>query len=67
MVKLGTIRLVLSFAIVKMWAIHQLDIKNAFLHGFLDEEVFVEQPLGFQNEEFPDHVCRLHKAVYGFK
>ena len=40
---------------------------NAFLHGFIDEEVFMEQPHGFIDETKPDFVCRLHKSLYGLK
>ena len=44
-----------------------MDMKSAFLNGFLNEEVFVEQPKGFQDPHFPDHVLRLKKALYGLK
>ncbi|XP_075675212.1 secreted RxLR effector protein 161-like [Castanea sativa] len=44
-----------------------MDVKCAFLNGFLNEEVFVEQPKGFQDPYFPDHVLRLKKALYGLK
>ena len=44
-----------------------MDVKSVFLNGFLNEEVFVEQPKGFQDSHFPDHVLRLKKALYGLK
>ena len=44
-----------------------MDVKSTFLNGFLNEEVFVEQPKGFQDLHFPDHVLRLKKALYGLK
>ena len=44
-----------------------MDMKSAFLNGFLNKEVFVEQPKGFQDPHFPDHVFRLKKALYGLK
>ena len=47
--------------------LYQMDVKSAFLNGFLNEEVFVEQRKGFQDPYFPDHVLRLKKALYGLK
>ena len=47
--------------------LYQMDVKSAFLNGFLNEEVFVEQPKGFQDPHFPDYVLRLKKALYGLK
>ena len=47
--------------------LYQMDIKSAFLNEFLYAEVFVEQPKGFQDPHFPNHVLRLKKALYGLK
>lgn len=66
-VKPATIRTVLNIGVSKGWPIHQLDVKNAFLQGELDETVYMHQPPGFVSKEFPDHVCKLHKAIYGLK
>jgi hypothetical protein len=44
-----------------------MDIKSSFLNGPIQEEVYVEQPPGFEDEEYPNHVYTLHKALYGLK
>lgn len=66
-VKPTTIRTILSITITEGWSLHQLDINNVFLHGDLQEQVYMTQPIGFFNPYFPNHVCRLNKAVYGLK
>lgn len=66
-VKPATIRIVLSLALSRKWNIHQLDVKNAFLHGTLNETVFMYQPPGFKDAHLLHHVCRLKKSLYGLK
>jgi hypothetical protein len=66
-IKPATIRILLSLAVHYNWPLKQLDVSNAFLHGQLSEEVFMEQPTGFVDSMFPGHVCKLKKALYGLK
>ncbi|KAF3641715.1 Phosphatidyl serine synthase family protein isoform 1 [Capsicum annuum] len=66
--KITSVRLFLSMAVVRHWPLYQLDIKNAFLHGDLEEKVYMEQPPGFVAQgEFSSLVCRLRKSLYGLK
>ena len=65
--KMTTVRSLLSLAASFGWKLWQLDVKNAFLYGELDKEIFMEQPLGFKSREHPDYVCKLKKALYGLK
>ena len=66
-VKPATVRTVLSLALTRGWPVHQLDVKNAFLHGVLTETVYCSQPARFFDSSRPDMVCRLNKALYGLK
>ncbi|GJZ69144.1 ribonuclease H-like domain-containing protein [Tanacetum coccineum] len=66
-VKPATIRTVLSLAVSRQWPIHQLDVKNAFLHGHLKETVYMHQPPGFTDSAHSDYVCLLQKSLYGLK
>nr|GEV41474.1 ribonuclease H-like domain-containing protein [Tanacetum cinerariifolium] len=66
-VKPGTIWTVLSLATSRHWPIHQLDVKNAFLHGDLSETVYMHQPPGFRDSVHPDYVCLLHRSLYALK
>ena len=67
MVKPATVRVVLSLALPQNWPIHQLHVKNTFLHGTLTETVCCIQPSGFVDLSHPDYVCRLNKSLYGLK
>lgn len=66
-IKPATIRTVLSLALSYNWPVHQLDVKNAFLHDTLAKIVYCHQPSGFVDATKPSHVCRLNKSLYGLK
>ena len=63
--KMTSVRLFISLAATYNRDLHQHDIKNAFLHGDLQEEVYMEQPLGFVAQWEIGRVCRLRKSLYG--
>ena len=65
--RLESIRILLSIVCIMNFKLYQMDMESAFLNGLLNEEVFVEQPTGFQDPHFPNHVLRLKKALYGLK
>ena len=65
--RLEAIRLLIAFASYKGFTLHQMDVKTAFLNGTLNEEVYVKQPPGFEDQANPDHVYFLDKALYGLK
>lgn len=56
-IKPATVRLVLSIELSRGWCLCQIDIQNAFLHSSLQEEVFMDQPLGFQHPQYPCYLC----------
>jgi hypothetical protein len=66
-IKPTTIRLILSVALSHNWSLKQLDVNNAFLHGQLNEQVFMHQLAGFIDQSHPHHVCSLQKSIYGLK
>jgi hypothetical protein len=67
LVKAATIRLILSLAVSNGWSLRQLDVQNAFLHGVMEEEVYMRQPPGYESSEHPNFVCKLDNAIYGLK
>lgn len=62
-----TIRVLLSLVVCRGWSMHQMDIQNAFLHGFLQEDVYMQQPSGFEDSRYPHYFCKLDKSFYGLK
>ncbi|GKC41346.1 putative ribonuclease H-like domain-containing protein, partial [Tanacetum coccineum] len=60
-----TIRLFLAYASFKDFLVYQMDVKSAFLYGKIEEEVYVCQPPGFEDPDFPDRVYKVEKALYG--
>jgi hypothetical protein len=65
--RLEAIRILLAFTTHHNFKLHQMDVKNAFLNGPISKEVYVEQPPGFEDPHFLNHVYKLHKALYGLK
>ena len=65
--RIETIRVIIALAASNGWEVHHLDVKTAFLHGELREDVYVTQPEGFTNKDNEGKVYKLHKALYGLK
>jgi hypothetical protein len=63
--RLESIRILLAYATYHGFKLYRMDVKSAFLNGLIKEEVYVEQPPGFEDSEFPNHVYKLSKALYG--
>jgi hypothetical protein len=64
---LETIRILLAFATSNGFKLYQMDVKSAFLNCVIHEEIYIRQPLGFENPKYPDRVYELLKALYGLK
>ena len=67
MVKMTSIRVILGLAASLNLEVEQMDVKTTFLHGDLEEEIYMEQPEGFLVKGKEDYVCRLKKSLYGLK
>jgi hypothetical protein len=65
--RIESIHILLAYATYHGFKLYQMDVKSAFLNGPIKEEVYVEQPPGFENSEYPNHVYKLSKALYGLK
>ncbi|WVZ67308.1 LOW QUALITY PROTEIN: hypothetical protein U9M48_016405 [Paspalum notatum var. saurae] len=65
--RLEAIRILLAFAASKGFKLQQMDVKSAFPNGFIEKEVYMRQPPGFESARFPDRVYKLRKALYGLK
>jgi len=66
-VKHTSIRVMLSLVAIKDLELEQLDVKTAFLHGDLEEQIYMKQPESFEVVEKENHVCLLKKSLYGLK
>ncbi|GKC53688.1 putative ribonuclease H-like domain-containing protein [Tanacetum coccineum] len=64
-VRIEAVRLFLSYASLKDFVVYQMDVKSVFLYGKIKEELYVCQPLGFEDPDFPDRVYKVEKALYG--
>jgi len=65
-VMMKTVRSLLRIVAAEKWEVHQMDVHNAFLHGDLEEEVYMKLSVGFRHSD-PKNVCRLHKSLYELK
>ena len=65
--KMAIVCTIIVMAASKGWLLHLMDKKNPFLHGDLQEEVYMEQPQGYEDMKHPGYVCKLKKALYGLK
>ena len=61
------VRALLAYAAYKGFKVYQMDVKSTFLNGILEEEVYIEQPKHFVDENNKDKICKMHKALYGLK
>ena len=62
-----SIRAIMALASMMKWDLHQMDVKKTFLNGVIEEEVYIEQPQGFEVEDRHTHLCKLKNALHGLK
>ena len=67
MVKLATVRVVISLAVMNQWQTKHVDVNNDFLNGELTENVFMDWLASFVDNQKPNFVCKLHKSLYSLK
>ena len=67
MARLEIIMILLAFAVSQSVKLFHMDVKSAFLNGYIKEEVYIEQPPGFEDHKYPNYVFKLSKALYGLK
>jgi hypothetical protein len=65
--RLESIQILLAYVAHHYFKLFQMDVKSVFLNGPIKEEVYVEQPSGFEDDRYPDHIYKLSKALYGLK
>ena len=65
--KITTVRVLLALAASHSWKLWQIDVKNAFLHGELDRDIYMDQTKGFESQSHPNYVCKLKMTLYGLK
>ena len=65
--RITSIRLLFAISAYLNLEVHYVDIETTFLHGDLEETIYMEQPKMMKNEKYPDYVCKLHKPLYGLK
>ena len=65
--KYTSIKFILALDAIMKWKIHQMDVKASLLNGVVEEEAYVEKPLGFETHDRETHVCKLKKSLYSLK
>ena len=61
--KMASVRTIVAVATQQKWKLHQMDFKNAFFYGYLEEEEYMIQPLRYEDSKFPFYICKLEKSL----